>query len=320
MALVDRVDPRARRRGAVGRALDARARLRGVARRDQRAGHDGRWRRRRALYGDLRPRRARSRRGSTRCPPLAEWRALAKVGVPRVRRRLRSASAASRASSDGSLGSSTREDVRAVHRRAGQQRPADGRDAPVEAAARATSPGRTRRGCQVAVHAIGDRANAIVLDIFEAIAQANGPRDRRFRIEHAQHLRPEDFERFARARRDRVDAAVPRHRRRPLGRGAHRPRAGRSRPTPSARCSTPGRGWRSAPTGPSPRSTRCWASTPRSTARTLDGKHPGGWFPEQKITRRRGDRGLHARLGVRGVPGEGEGHAGGRQAGGRRRC
>lgn len=49
---------------------------------------------------------------------------------------------------------------------------------------------------QVAIHAIGDSANAIVLGIYDSISQAHGPRDRRFRIEHAQHLRPQDIARF----------------------------------------------------------------------------------------------------------------------------
>src|SRR5262249_49807900 len=53
-----------------------------------------------------------------------------------------------------------------------------------------------RAGLSIAVHAIGDRANAELLDIFAEVIKANGPRDRRFRIEHAQHLRPEDFPRF----------------------------------------------------------------------------------------------------------------------------
>ena len=52
-------------------------------------------------------------------------------------------------------------------------------------------------GLQLAVHAIGDRANGLVLDLFAETAKANGPRDRRFRIEHAQHLRPRDIPRFA---------------------------------------------------------------------------------------------------------------------------
>src|SRR5262249_59290822 len=53
-----------------------------------------------------------------------------------------------------------------------------------------------RAGLSVAVHAIGDRANAELLDIFAEVAKENGPRDRRFRIEHAQHLRPPDYPRF----------------------------------------------------------------------------------------------------------------------------
>src|SRR5262249_6733766 len=52
-------------------------------------------------------------------------------------------------------------------------------------------------GLQVEVHAIGDRANAEILDIYRRVAQKNGPKDRRFRVEHAQHLRQEDIPRFA---------------------------------------------------------------------------------------------------------------------------
>jgi predicted amidohydrolase YtcJ len=56
---------------------------------------------------------------------------------------------------------------------------------------------RDRAGFQLAFHAIGDRANRVALDVFEAVAKANGPRDRRDRIEHAQLVAPEDFPRFA---------------------------------------------------------------------------------------------------------------------------
>jgi predicted amidohydrolase YtcJ len=48
----------------------------------------------------------------------------------------------------------------------------------------------------VCIHAIGDEANGRLLDIFAATAKDNGNRDRRFRIEHVQHLRPEDYKRF----------------------------------------------------------------------------------------------------------------------------
>jgi len=57
---------------------------------------------------------------------------------------------------------------------------------------------RDKAGFQLNFHAIGDRANQIALDVFEAAAKANGPRDRRDRVEHAQVVAPADFPRFAR--------------------------------------------------------------------------------------------------------------------------
>ncbi|KAK8478305.1 hypothetical protein V6N11_008890, partial [Hibiscus sabdariffa] len=42
-------------------------------------------------------------------------------------------------------------------------------------------------GLQVAIHAIGDRANDLILDMYESVVSKNGKRDQRFRIEHAQH-------------------------------------------------------------------------------------------------------------------------------------
>jgi hypothetical protein len=56
---------------------------------------------------------------------------------------------------------------------------------------------RDRAGFQIALHAIGDRANKIALDAFAAAANANGSRDRRDRVEHAQVVAPADFARFA---------------------------------------------------------------------------------------------------------------------------
>jgi predicted amidohydrolase YtcJ len=56
---------------------------------------------------------------------------------------------------------------------------------------------RDRAGFQIAFHAIGDRANHLALDTYAAVVAANGPRDRRDRIEHAQVVAPEDFARFA---------------------------------------------------------------------------------------------------------------------------
>ena len=57
---------------------------------------------------------------------------------------------------------------------------------------------RDKAGFQINIHAIGDRTNRMVLDVFEAVAKANGPRDRRDRIEHAQVIAPDDLPRFAR--------------------------------------------------------------------------------------------------------------------------
>ena len=56
---------------------------------------------------------------------------------------------------------------------------------------------RDKAGFQLNFHAIGDRANRVSLEVFEAVAKANGPRDRRDRVEHAQVLAPEDIPRFA---------------------------------------------------------------------------------------------------------------------------
>ncbi|XP_021297225.1 uncharacterized protein LOC110426338 isoform X1 [Herrania umbratica] len=53
-----------------------------------------------------------------------------------------------------------------------------------------------KSGLQVAIHAIGDRANDLILDMYESVASTNGKRDRRFRIEHAQHLAPGTADRF----------------------------------------------------------------------------------------------------------------------------
>jgi predicted amidohydrolase YtcJ len=56
---------------------------------------------------------------------------------------------------------------------------------------------RDHDGFQLAFHAIGDRANHIALDTFAAVIAANGDRDRRDRVEHAQIVAPDDFAQFA---------------------------------------------------------------------------------------------------------------------------
>ncbi len=54
-----------------------------------------------------------------------------------------------------------------------------------------------KAGLQVAAHAIGDKANAWILDAFARAREANGVRDSRHRVEHSQVVRPADLKRFA---------------------------------------------------------------------------------------------------------------------------
>jgi len=49
---------------------------------------------------------------------------------------------------------------------------------------------------QVTGHAIGDEANGVMLDMIEAMTKANGPKDRRMRLVHAQVFAPRDFDRL----------------------------------------------------------------------------------------------------------------------------
>ncbi len=66
-----------------------------------------------------------------------------------------------------------------------------------------------RAGFTVTIHAIGDRANRILLDTFERAFAQNPPRDRRFRVIHAQVVEPEDQRRFGRV--GRVAEVQPDH-------------------------------------------------------------------------------------------------------------
>src|SRR5437762_8475664 len=138
-------------------------------------------------------------------------------------------------------------------------------------------------GLQVAVHAIGDRANAIILDIYDSVTRAHGPRDRRFRVEHAQHLRPQDIPRFGRL--GVIPSMQPYHAI-DDGRWVER-RIGpvRIKTTYAFRTLLDtgaklafGSDWTVAPLDPI---TGVYAAV---TRRTLDGKNPGGWVPEQKIS------------------------------------
>ena len=143
--------------------------------------------------------------------------------------------------------------------------------------------GADSAGLQVAVHAIGDRANALLLAIFDSVARAHGARDRRFRDEHAQHLRPQEIPRFGAQRV--VPSMQPYHAiddGRWLGKriGPVRIRttyAFRSLLDSDAPLAF-GSDWTVAPLDPL---LGVYAAV---TRRTLDGRNPSGWVPDQKIS------------------------------------
>ncbi len=138
-------------------------------------------------------------------------------------------------------------------------------------------------GLQIAIHAIGDKANHTILDFYERVEREHGQRDRRLRIEHAQHLISADIPRFARLH---VIASMQPYHCIDDGRWAEK-RIGpeRAKTTYAFRSLLDsgatlafGSDWDVAPMSP------LMGIYAAVTRRTLDGKHPGGWVPEQKIT------------------------------------
>ena len=138
-------------------------------------------------------------------------------------------------------------------------------------------------GLQLCVHAIGDQAISMILDLFSDVATTNGARDRRLRIEHAQHVAPKDFDRFA---AQRVIASVQPYHAIDDGRWAEK-RIGPERIKTTYAFRTfldrgvhlaLGTDWSVAPLDPMP---TIYAAATRAT---LDGKNPEGWVPEQKIS------------------------------------
>jgi len=138
-------------------------------------------------------------------------------------------------------------------------------------------------GLQIRVHAIGDRAISMMLDLFADIEKEHGYHDQRFAIEHAQHMAQKDFERFAKLH---VIASMQPYHAIDDGRWAEG-RLGHERTRYSY-------AWRSFldhgvalafgtdwPVAPLDPLLGLYAAVTRAT---LDGKNPGGWFPEEKIT------------------------------------
>ena len=148
---------------------------------------------------------------------------------------------------------------------------------------RAQMMGADAAGLQLNIHAIGDRAIRDLLDIFEEVSEQNGQRDRRLRMEHAQHIHPDDLPRFA--SQDVIASMQPYHAIddgrwavRVIGpQRAKTTYAFRSLIDSGARVAL-GSDWYVAPADPI---AGIYAAV---TRRTLDGRNPGGWVPGQKIT------------------------------------
>lgn len=143
--------------------------------------------------------------------------------------------------------------------------------------------GADKSGLQIAIHAIGDRANRTILDLYQRLEKENGPRDRRLRIEHAQHLTAADIPRFAQLH---VIASMQPYHAIDDGRWAGK-RLGPERIRyaydfrsllDSGATLAFGSDWPVAPLDP------IMGIYAAVTRRTLDGKNPNGWVPEQKIT------------------------------------
>lgn len=136
---------------------------------------------------------------------------------------------------------------------------------------------------QLSIHAIGDKANSMILDVFEEVVKENPEWDRRFRIEHAQHVRPEDVKRFARL--SVIASCQPYH---AVDDGVWaEKRIGKNRlkdtyPFRSFLDSGVklcfGSDWSVAPLN------AVYGIYAAVTRRTLDEKNPDGWIPEQKIS------------------------------------
>jgi len=140
-----------------------------------------------------------------------------------------------------------------------------------------------KHGLNVSIHAIGDQANDDVLDLYEGVAKANGTRDRRFRVEHAQHLTPAAIPRFA--RQDVIASVQPYHAIDDGRWAIQRVGAERLKGTYAFKSLIDtgahvcfGSDWPVAPFAPL---TGIAAAVLRQT---IDGKNPGGWMPEQRIT------------------------------------
>jgi len=214
-------------------------------------------------------------------PALSTWDDEAKVGIRHAWGSSYLRIGAMKAFADGSLGSTTAyffqpyNDAPNTHGllNSGMQPLSKMRDRMMQA---------DDAGLQLCIHAIGDQAISMILDLFTDVEKAHGSADRRFRIEHAQHIAPKDFARFAQLH---VIASVQPYHAIDDGRWAER-RIGPERIKTTYAFRTLldngvtlafGTDWTVAPLDPLK---TLYAAVTRAT---LDGKNPNGWVPEQKI-------------------------------------
>ena len=140
-----------------------------------------------------------------------------------------------------------------------------------------------RNQLQLSIHAIGDRAIDSILSLFEEIVRVNPPWDRRFRIEHAQHLRRQDLERFRAL--EVIVSAQPYH---AIDDGVWAERRIGPERLPGAFAFRSyleagvrvcfGSDWTVAPLD------ALAGIHAAVTRQTLDGRHPGGWIPQERLT------------------------------------
>lgn len=147
---------------------------------------------------------------------------------------------------------------------------------------RAWIDGADQAGLHLAVHAIGDRANRVLLELYDEVARKNGPRDRRFRIEHAQHLKQEQVAHLTRL--GVIPSMQPYHAiddgrwaERVLGPGRIGDMYVFATLLENGARLAFGSDWFVAPPSVA------MGLSAAVTRRTLDGKNPDGWVPREKI-------------------------------------
>jgi len=213
--------------------------------------------------------------------PIAQWKQLAEAGISHGMGSDFLKLGAVKAFADGSLGSRTAWMFRPYDDDPGNS----GLPMPLlvpPTKMEEIAGGADQAGIQICTHAIGDRAISTLLDVYERLSGAH-PAAHRFRVEHAQHVRGEDFVRFGKLG---IVASMQPYHAIDDGRWAEK-RIGQERARSSYAWKSMldagavlafGSDWPVAPLDPL--AGICAAVT----RATLDSRHPGGWFPEQRLT------------------------------------